>query len=229
MLDMSPDRKRFLLRQYKPKHSSHATTVATFSPTTGSLFPRLAPQLTGEAIKKRFSIGWGASTSSDSINESEWSPSRRDSVVAPPKEPEAIQPQSTGGLWSSWWNLSAGSPDKAKTERMNTENGTSPSFYTDGLKAGKVKELKLTKLLISLRVHLSTAKLVWIQEFVGQAKGLEALGGLLNELVGKGGKRKEFVEYEAVNLLEVVKCLRVLMNNEVSTYPREYSGRSSVF
>jgi diaphanous 1 len=66
-----------------------------------------------------------------------------------------------------------------------------------------------------LRVHLSTAKLVWIEEFVNEVKGLDALGTLLSELVGKGGKRRALSDVESTVLLETVKCLRVLLNTEV--------------
>jgi hypothetical protein len=79
--------------------------------------------------------------------------------------------------------------------------------------------MKLVKHLISLRVHLSTAKLVWIQQFVGEEKGLEVLGTLLAGLVGKGGKRRNLTDIETSNLLEIIKCLRVLLNTEVNCSP----------
>lgn len=73
----------------------------------------------------------------------------------------------------------------------------------------------MVKHLIPLRVHLSTANLAWIGEFVDERGGLEVLGGVLAGLVGKGGKRKRLGDVEEMVLLEVVKCLRVLLNTEV--------------
>jgi hypothetical protein len=92
----------------------------------------------------------------------------------------------------------------------------SAKWYIDGLKTSKVADVKLVKHLIALRVHLSTAQLAFIQDFVGPQKGLDALGQLLARLVGKGGKRKGLGEVENTVLLEIVKCLRVLLNTDVS-------------
>lgn len=76
--------------------------------------------------------------------------------------------------------------------------------------------MKLVKHLISLRVHLSTADLAWIQEFVSEAKGVDSLGDLLASLVAKNGKRKKLQNVEETVLLEVIKCVRVLLNTDVS-------------
>ena len=70
--------------------------------------------------------------------------------------------------------------------------------------------MKTAKLLISLRVHLSTAKLTWIVEFLDSYQGAEALGTLLASLVGKAGKRRTLNEVERYVLLETVKCLMML-------------------
>lgn len=45
---------------------------------------------------------------------------------------------------------------------------------------------------------------------------MEALGAILASLVGKGGKRRKLTDTEETVLLEIVKCLRVLLNTEVS-------------
>ena len=47
---------------------------------------------------------------------------------------------------------------------------------------------------------------------------MDALGTLLSGLVGKGGKRRKLADNEDTVLLEVVKCLRVLLNTEVSIF-----------
>lgn len=78
--------------------------------------------------------------------------------------------------------------------------------------------MKLVKHLISLRVHLSTAQLVWIEEFLRDEKGMDALGTLLAGLVGKGGKRRALTDNEESVLLELVKSLRVLLNTEVRIF-----------
>lgn len=85
-----------------------------------------------------------------------------------------------------------------------------------GLRSRKSTDVKLVKHLISLRVHLSTAKLSWVEQFLDEQKGMAALGTLLAELVGKGGKRKKLTDVEETVLYEVIKCLRVLLNTEVS-------------
>lgn len=78
--------------------------------------------------------------------------------------------------------------------------------------------MNLVKHLISLRVHLSTAIVAWISDFVDEEKGVEVIGTLLASLVSKGGKRKSLNEIEDMILLEIIKCLRVLMNTEVNIF-----------
>ena len=79
-------------------------------------------------------------------------------------------------------------------------------------------DTKLVKHLISLRIHLSTANLAWINEFVEEETGLQVLGSVLARLVSKGGKRKVLSDVEESVLLELIKCLRVLLNTEVWTH-----------
>lgn len=88
--------------------------------------------------------------------------------------------------------------------------------YVERLQSPKAMDKKLASHLISLRVHLSTAKVAWIEEFITAEKGLIALGGLLTTLVGKGGKRRLLNEAENTVLAEVIKCFRALLNTEVS-------------
>jgi hypothetical protein len=72
--------------------------------------------------------------------------------------------------------------------------------------------------LVKLRVHLSTTTLLWIQEFVRDERGVDALGDVLSGVVANGSgsfKARNRLEMEAKALLEVIKCLRVLITTEV--------------
>ena len=123
-----------------------------------------------------------------------------------------LQPQATGGLWSSWWASSGGGNGMAAKETEKT-----PNWYATNIRNGRTTDTKLVKHLISLRVHLSTANLAWIEEFVTGCKGMESLGKLLASLVAKDGKRKKLQAVEETVLLEVIKCIRVLLNTDVCT------------
>ncbi|KAJ6583786.1 hypothetical protein B0H10DRAFT_2168123 [Mycena sp. CBHHK59/15] len=237
MYELAPERKRYLLgqsRQAKPRAATAtpprtANYAASYGPSSAAaLLPRLVPQLTGDAgLMRRFSItGWGASAPAPSIVASEsgrssgefdfgagGSPQGKAQAQAEKivEEMQPLQPQSTGGLWSIWWASSGG--DKAGSSGGTKEIAKSAKWYVDGLRTNKM-DVKLVKHLISLRVHLSTAQLLWIQEFVGGEHGLDVLGTLLASLVAKGGKRRTLTEVETTVLLEVIKCLRVLLNTE---------------
>jgi hypothetical protein len=132
------------------------------------------------------------------------------------QEIQPIQPQTTGGLWGSWWASSGGESAVPGEIAGTKEISKSANWYTDALQGRKLADSKLSKQLISLRVHLSTAKLAWIEEFIDKERGMDALGALLAGLVGKGGKRRNLNDMETTVLLELVKCLRVLLNTEVS-------------
>ena len=231
---LPPDQKRYLLEQNQASRagtmsrsaaSRASKTASTYGPASAAgMLPRLVPQLTGDSgIMRRFSIaGWGAAVASSSDLSSsprtsvDLSANRRDSIVSlkasPEKtvEPSALQPQATGGLWSSWWASSGGSNGAQAKETEKT-----PSWYAAGIRNGRTSDTKLVKHLISLRVHLSTANLAWIEDFVSTESGMNVLGDLLTRLVSKGGKRKKLSEAEDTVLLEVIKCLRALLNTEV--------------
>lgn len=69
--------------------------------------------------------------------------------------------------------------------------------------------------------------MAWIEQFLFEARGMEALGVLIASLVGKGGKRRKLIDVEETVLLEVVKCLRVLLNTAVSVFHTcKYDGIS---
>ena len=129
--------------------------------------------------------------------------------------PQPLQPQTTGGLWSSWWVSSGGEKSTTGQSKGVAKEAKAPKWYVDRIK-GKPLDAKLVKLLISLRVHLSTARVFWVKEFVETEAGLDALSAILASLVGKAGKRKQLTDIEEAVLLEMMKILRVLSNTEVS-------------
>lgn len=244
---LTRDRKAYLLRQNRQfrsssqssdaeatLHANHPPHSVTYGPSSAAnLLPRLIPQLTGDPnLPRRFSIfGWGvpsgaptaasAATSgfSGELNTTgRGSPGRgKSQTIEFVEEAQPIQVQTTGGLWSSWWTSSGGEKTTSGEKSGKKESGNSAKWYIDALCIGKPPDMKLVKHLISLRVHLSTAKLAFIEDFVCNQKGLEAIGMLLAGLVGKGGKRKQLNEVETTALLELIKCLRVLLNTEVSS------------
>jgi diaphanous 1 len=231
MIALSFDRKKLLLknnRQMKNNSSSPrqatqnpSSAVSYGSPNATNILPRLVPQLTGDAIMRRFSLtSWGSPTTAQPVVTSEGNKTSGEFSHGPMVSPQSksrvqmtkvvedvppIQPQNTGGLWSSWWTSSGG--DKS------TDKKEAASLYISPLLGNKAPDHKLVKHLISLRVHLSTAKFAFIEDFVIREKGLEALAALLANLVGK---KKVLSDVETTVLLEVIKCLRVLLNTEVS-------------
>jgi len=128
-------------------------------------------------------------------------------------EDQPLQPQTTGGLWSSWWVSSGG--EKTATQGKNAKEAKTPKWYVDRIQ-GKTLDTKLVKTLISLRVHLSTARVFWVKEFVETEAGLDALSAILASLVGRAGKRTHLSDMECAVLLEIIKILRVLSNTDVS-------------
>ena len=236
MYELPAIHKKYLLEQHQESRSRPSVTssqnsqpsyVASYGPSSSSaLLPSLVPQLTGDSgLMRRFSLaGWGTGGTAPPTISSEPDRSSGEFVSnatgkgrAQVEELQPIQPQTTGSLWGSWWVSSGGENAPGQKTGMN-ETYKSARGYVEALRAGKSVDAKLTKHLISLRVHLSTAKLAWIEEFVVMEKGLDALGTLLAGLVGKGGKRKNLNDAETSVLLELVKCLRVLLNTEASLY-----------
>ncbi len=247
MYNLPPERQQYLLKQHRDRAQSvsratgpvrqrtgpSSPQASTFSPATSSgLIPRLVPQLTGDSgIMRRFSIvGWG---SGSSPGHSPRASADFDASAKPAEEvraesPTPIQPQSTGGLWSSWWSSSGGektfTADSSPQESLKT-----PKWYVDNMRVGKPSDMKLVKHLISLRVHLSTADLAWIESFVYESRGMDSLSALLAGLVGKGGKRKKLQNVEETVLLEAIKCIRVLLNTDVSAAMHCHRRRTNIF
>lgn len=191
MRSMPLERKQYLLLQSKQSRSVMGTPSSSqssdriSSPGVASIDgvrSPISPQVTGSGLLKRFSI-WG-STSASPV------------VPNPIQEPESkeaghellpIVPQITGSLWGNWWSGSPRETEKPKETDRSKPNST--EWYVDGIRNGKVTDTRLAKHLISLRVHLSTAKVAWVERFLGQEKGMDALATLLQSLVGRGGKR----------------------------------------
>jgi len=224
MRSWSRPRKKQLLGQnqaFKATQSVQGAPTHSMSvgPASGSaLLPRLVPQLTGDAgLMKRFSVlGWstGSSSQESGFPSPPSSPRQNQSHFSQTSsEAQPLQPQSTGGLWSNWWSSTGG--DKSTADKGSASTVKSAKWYVDPLRSNKGPDMNLVKHLITLRVHLSTAKLPFVEELVCKEKGLEALGKLLANLVGKGGKRKRLNELETTLLLEEIKCLRVILNTEV--------------
>lgn len=244
MYRLPPEQKRYLLEQNQVSRGSTlskgsaakvnraAATASTYgSASAATILPRLVPQLTGDSgLMKRFSIaGWGSTVSNSSPvptstppesprSSTDLGPRRRDSTVSirsldKGSDMPSVQPQTTGGLWSNWWTSSGGSSGSAIKETEKTAY-----WYATGLRNGRT-DTKLVKHLISLRVHVSTANLAWIEDFTTTESGMNLLSDLLARLVSKGGKRKKLTEVEETVLLEVIKCLRALLNTEVSIRP----------
>jgi diaphanous 1 len=229
MYKLPPQQKQYLFKQHQETRAAsmskatsgqrivnHAAQASTYSAASRSL----VPQHTGDSgIMKRFSIlGWGAPTTSPSHSPRssvDVDATAKDIHASPSKASDfmPVQSQSTGGLWSSWWSSSGG--EKGTITGDKKEVLKTPRWYVDGIRSGKPTDIKLVKHLISLRVHLSTADLVWIGEFVADCKGMYALGAVLSGLVAKGGKRKKLQNVEESVLLEAIKCIRVLLNTDV--------------
>lgn len=229
MYKLDPARKRFILRQNQDfqsnisisrastsRSSEHPVTQPTFGPSGATSMLPLVPQLTG-GFMRRFSIsGWGAAVSDHSgeFHTSNGNSNEGNTVAERVAEPIGpLQSQGTGGLWSGWWSLSGGA---VGDKDPNQDTPQTARWYVDGIRSGKTTDTKLVKHLISLRVHLSTAKLIWIEEFSVEEHGMDALATLLAGLVGKGGKRKKLTDVEGTVLLEIIKCFRVLLNTEVN-------------
>ncbi|KAF9232167.1 hypothetical protein BU15DRAFT_55302 [Melanogaster broomeanus] len=195
--------------------SPHGPSASYGSSSGGAALPRLVPQLTGDSsIFKRISAfpGWGSPSSPPppTLKDANRSSSEFDTGRQFPLSSEAvegsqrIQSQTTGSMFSSWWATLGGAADN---------EAASAEAYVEGIRNARNIDSKLVKHMISLRVHLSTAKLSWIENFIVK-EGITTIGHLLSSLVGKGGKRKALTDSESSALLEVIKSLRVLLNTE---------------
>ena len=239
---MSDDHKKYLLHQNRQFRSNQQpilltgdrpSAVSCGPSSSTALLPRIVPQLTGdEGLMRRISnFGWGFGTSAAASPTEPPSPDGAPNspgplqalVKNPPEDIQPLQPQTTGNSWGNWW-VSSGGEKNIPLEKGGLDSAKSAKWYIDTLRSGKAPDLKLVKHLITLRVHLSTANLAFIRDFVRNEKGMDMLGKLLASLVGKGGKRRRFTEIESTVFLEIFKCLRALLNTEVSSDSKSYDG-----
>ena len=219
MRKLPPDRKRYLIQQNRflkggvasgsPSQPSH--TVSLGPARASSILPALMPQLTGEfGLMRRLSSSWNASPAVENIPVAPEPPD----AINNGSEMSLVEPQTTGSLWSSWWSTSSDDAGPSQKPVPSREEKT-PSYYVEAIERSRSRNSKLMKLLISLRVHLSTAKLPWVVAFIEDDNGLDILGDLLKTIVGRGDKAKAATETEDGILLEIIKCFRVLLNTEV--------------
>lgn len=243
---LDDDRKRFLIGQQRqtatvPNEPQPLRAVKTGGPPQRSTTYDSATPTSAAAAShfKRFSLaGFGGSADVDATPRSE----RTDPLASPtmseassvasssailsepdtPPMPAPLLQTATG--WTSWF--SSGSPAKPSAPRAQSANTArpmeaqdTPAFYVSRMLAGKVSQISLVKHLIALRVRLATAQLSWIQEFLNQ-KGLSAIETLLKKATShKSGSLKDAGnELDETISAECIRCLRVLMNVEVSRY-----------
>lgn len=141
MRQLPLDRKSYLLHQnaqsrpLKEKTASRPATVQTVGPAgSGPLLSKIAPQLTGESIMKRFSVvGWGSSSPSSTKEDTYISDSASETGST-----TSLVAQNTGSLWSSWWNSSGekDNPDKTSSDSKSTD---SPQWYINGIRRWYVR------------------------------------------------------------------------------------------
>jgi len=202
--------------------TSTARPFISLSTASGSSFTKLLAQTTGESTTStpsqdtwgaRFGLGaWagGSPTRSPQVDQGSI---RSVDGVSLSGSVKPLEKQITGGLWS-WWT--GNRPEEGSAEA-----------YIEGLRAECVPILgqgrselitsrrptSLLKHLISLRVTLSTAPMEFIIGLL-DARGLDKLEAIMIKLAPI---RKDEGDMNEQIVGEVLKCLRILMNIDVST------------
>ena len=185
----------------------------SLSAGTSAGLSKLLPQITGGGPSSPASVaerqthqGWAKRLSISSLGSWTGVPSkdpgssniqRADSIRSGDIQP--ISRQSTGGLWG-WW-----------TGSSRPEDGSAEAYMVD-LNSAKKPPSQL-KHLIALRATLSTAPATWMDDFVG-LRGLDALHNNLTRVSSAGRSTPGDISEQVVG--EVIKCLRTLMNTDVS-------------
>ena len=201
--------------------SPTARPFISLSTSFGSSFTKLLAQTTGESTIStpsqdtwgaRFGLGaWAGGTPTRSPQVDQGSIRSVDGVSLSGSV-KPLEKQVTGGLWS-WWT--GNGPEEGSAEA-----------YIEGLRAECVPILgqgrselitsrrptSLLKHLISLRVTLSTAPMEFIIDFL-DARGLDKLEAIMIKLAPI---RKDEGDMNEQIVGEVLKCLRILMNIDVS-------------
>ncbi|KAJ3796793.1 armadillo-type protein [Lentinula aff. detonsa] len=224
---LSPEKKKFLVKQnqhliHSSSPKSSPTRNQTFGPSSGGgLIPRLAPHLTGDSVMRRLSLSsWNSTSLEETLDQATATDSSQtqmptNSVTATESHPQPVASQSTGSLWSSLWMLSGGDKSDRYSSDGDKKKTKSAKWYVDQLKSGKLRGDRLQALVLGLRVQLSTANLVWVQDFIEVERGMDQLDVLLVDFVGKGPKSRVLSETDASTLLETAKCFRALLNTDV--------------
>ncbi|KAL4076318.1 armadillo-type protein [Scleroderma citrinum] len=211
----SSEKKRQLIlgvRQSRNLPSERASAPGSPIPTASisSRLPRLLSQFSGDSsILKRLSTfsTWSANTPTPQPSYDSKGFSGEFERSTTPQLSAPSQPQTTGGVFSSLWTILGGEP------MVKADNDVSARAYVDGLRKARSLDAKCVNYLISLRVHLSTAKLEWIESFLAE-DGMVAITELLSSLTAKAGKQRVLTDGEGSVLLELIRCLRVLLNTQ---------------
>ncbi|KAI6166225.1 armadillo-type protein [Pisolithus thermaeus] len=209
----SPEKKRKivqdLLHSRNQKDTDSSPSVVNNSSSNSSLVSRPMPRLFGDASlfgRRSAFPTWGSETTS--LNHDKQSDNLFEDPNLPEQSPSnPVQPQTTGSFFSVLWAKLSGEPI------IGTDSGVSARAYVDALRKTRSSSEKLVNSLISLRVHLSTARLEWIENFITE-EGINVIGGLLSSLTGKGSARRVLTDTEGMVLLELIRCLRVLLNTQ---------------
>lgn len=204
------ERKMYLLqqnRQYEANSSQGIATGILPHNVKPSISP-VVPNSTGDSgIMRRFSF-WGTSDTLKTELVPQDVPSDRSTSPVKLNAGTSI-PQSAGSIWSGWW-ASSGLISNGKAAGLARDH-TSALSYVHGIKEARPNDPRLVKHLISLRVHLSTAMVAWVEDFIFNEHGLDAFAALLSKIVYVGG-RPRAAGFESAALLEIIKCMRVLLN-----------------
>lgn len=237
MRQMDEQRKRFLIsQQQQASGSAHPIQADRTGPERSNSrhsTASYASPTTALAGLKRFSL-WSTGSSS-SVSEDSSRPQSPEGPASPAisdtasilslasQDTETHTPPApllqTATGWSSWF--SAGSPAKPSASSTSASTPTAkdtPAFYISQIVDGKLARANLAKHLIALRVRLATAVLSWIQDFL-QHDGLGALEKVLRTFTAKtssSNTRDSVTEMDESIQIEAIRCLRIILNTEVS-------------
>ena len=186
MIALEPDRKRFLISQHQEFSSQTAPLRAM---KTG---PELSTEGTLAGLKRFSLVGWAAG-GVDAKEVSSHQGGGRTSIydrgsslpfTVPATTTDNLSPTtpSIESGWTSWWSTTS-TPTGTSSSHPNQvvpESTDTSEFYVAQIKA-RISQRSLVKILIALRVRLSTGKLSWTGEFL-EGEGLEGLEGLLGRI-----------------------------------------------
>lgn len=186
MKALEPDRKRFLILQHQETSSPALPLRAT---KTG---PELSNEGTLAGLKRFSLVGWAAGgvDAKESANGGgRTSIYDRGSSLPTPNPAtsttDTLSPTtpSLDSGWTSWWSTTS-TPTGASSSHPHyspPESTDTPEFYVASINSSTISQRSLVKVLIALRVRLSTSKLSWTRSFLEEG-GLEGLEGLLGRI-----------------------------------------------